>query len=248
MPGLNVVFEKIGRVWLRSSTVLKLTHTTRNYGYDWTHSSAKWYRHATLKKLRKQQQNRCCYCRRVINYNKGAYELDHIIDKGSSKRKYARFCFELRNLALACKDCNNNKGTKAVLFKDLKARAPYPMDKDLYNWVHPHLHNYSDHITIHAGWIYEARGANPIGLQVIRNCHLDLLSAKEAKNRHAHVMGAASLDEALHRVAGFRTEAGLDRLCKEFGESLSKRWKRGGAEIEAAIRRCAAQPTVAGVI
>jgi uncharacterized protein (TIGR02646 family) len=236
MATIDVEYENIGRVRLQSKTIAKIAYTINTYGYEWTHSSADWYRKLVLIKLRRQQKNRCCYCRRTINYNKGAYELDHIIDKGSKGGRYGRFCFDLRNLALACKDCNNNKGTKAVLFKDLSINAPYPTDKAVFNWVHPHLHDYSEHISIHTGWIYEAKSGNSMGLQVITHCKLDQLSAKEAKNRRAHVMGAASVKEALSRVAGYKTEAGLDTLCKQFGKSLGSRWKKGDAEIEAAIR------------
>ncbi|WP_285309520.1 HNH endonuclease [Stenotrophomonas maltophilia] len=236
MAQINAEYERIGRVNLRASTQLKLAHTIRNYGYDWSHSSAEWYRKSIVKRLRKQQKDRCCYCRRVILYNKGAYEVDHIIDKGSHKKKYGRFCFELQNLALACKDCNNNKGIKSVLFNALPANAAYPTNQAAFNWVHPHLHDYSAHITIHTGWIYEARAGSQLGLKVISNCKLDDLQEKEVKNRRAHVMAASSYNEALHRVAGFATEAGLEALCKEFGARLSRKWNTGNAMIEDAIR------------
>jgi hypothetical protein len=236
MAKIDVKYEKVGRVKLRATTTAKLAYTINNYGYDWTHSSAAWYRRSILKRLRKQQKDCCCYCRRAINYNKGAYELDHIIDKGSLKKKYGRFCFELRNLALACKDCNNNKGVKSVLFKSLGPEAPYPVDKTAFNWVHPHLHEYSAHISIHTGWVYEAVDSCPLGLQVIQNCKLDELNAKELMNRRVHVMGAATFREAILRVSSYETEAGLDSLCREFGSRLAKKWKRGEAEIDGAIR------------
>lgn len=236
MAIIDAEYEKIGRVRLRTSTLTKLSHTVNKYGYDWAHYSADWYRKSIVKRLRKQQRNRCCYCRRSISYNKGAYEVDHIIDKGSDKKKYSRFCFELRNLALACKDCNNNKGTKSVLFKALSAKAAYPTHHSAFYWVHPHLHDYSAHISIHTGWIYEANAACPLGLKVITNCKLANLQDKEVRNRRAHVMAAASLKEALYRVAGFETEAGLEALCIEFGTSLAKKWKEGNATIEEAIK------------
>jgi len=231
MAQIDPVFQKIRSVNPRKKTTEKINKTIQVHGYDWGHSSADWYRKSVTKRLRKQQQGRCCYCRRTINFNKGAYEVDHIIDKGSRKKMYSRFCFEFMNLALACKDCNNNKGTKSVLVADLAAADIYPSSGAAFNWVHPHFHRYSDHILIHHGWIYEAVDGSAEGLKVIEDCELYLLSNKEVRNRELFVRAAASLNESLLRAAGFKSEAGLQNICKEFGALLAKKWNRGEAEI-----------------
>ncbi|WP_216857611.1 HNH endonuclease, partial [Burkholderia sp. S171] len=125
MAIIPVHFERIERFWLAPVYKTKITAGVTLYGYNWTHSNFDWLKELLKKRLRKRQSDRCCYCRRALVFDRGHVELDHIIDKGSQSGIYARFTFEPRNLALACKDCNNNKGTKKVLTKPLATNSPY---------------------------------------------------------------------------------------------------------------------------
>jgi hypothetical protein len=237
MAVLPVHFERVERFWLAPVYKSKIAAGIALYGYAWTHSNFDWLKVLLNERLRGRQSDRCCYCRRALVFDKGHVELDHIIDKGSQNGMYARFTFEARNLALACKDCNNNKGTKPVLANPLAPNSPYPQHPRAFLWVHPHLHEYSDHITIHQGWVYEAQNASLDGLAVIRKCNLDKLRSKERENRRVLVDGAANLKDAVARAVGMVGDVGLDNLCKELGSHLSKKWKSAScAEVQQAIR------------
>lgn len=233
---LNPVFERIETPKVTAADKLKLASNIAAVGNKWGSSAFGWYKTWLIKELRALQKDKCCYCRRVILFNKGAREIEHIVDKG----KQADYTFEVRNLALACKDCNNNKGVKSVLapaFKLAKG-APYPTSENSYLWVHPHLHKYSAHIIIHQGWVYEARNMSPQGGAVITKCKLYDLEALESKNRVAFICAAQTLESAVERASGFVDEAGLDRICREVAPALSALWAgKSSKTIDDAIRR-----------
>lgn len=237
MALLPAHYQRISRNYLSAAQRKKIADGVALYGYDWSHSNFDWYKEFLKKRLRARQSNRCCYCRRVLLFNRGLVEIEHIIDKGSKTSRYSRFTFEPKNLALSCKDCNNNKGRKPVLKTPLGNAAPYPKQIGAYIWVHPHMHNYSDHILIHTGWIYEARNGSPEGLKLIQNCMLHKLQGKERSNRMVMVEGAATFGQAILQAAAYVDEAGLDNICREFGARLSGRWKgKSAAEVSQAIR------------
>lgn len=237
MAELSVHYERIERIWITSGTKTKLDACIVAHGYDWTHASFAWFKKLLHKRLRLRQKDRCCYCRRPLVFDKGRLEIEHIVDKGSNKGTYKRFTFELRNLALACKDCNNAKGTKRVLVAALPPAAPYPGRADEFIWVHPHFHRYSEHLIIHQGWIYEARNGSKEGLAVIVKCFLAELPAKERANRRVLVSGASDLNDAVAKAIGMAGEAGLDALCHELGAGLADKWNSTPAKVEAAIRQ-----------
>lgn len=237
-------FDRIERLWLKPAQKAQVGAGVAAHGYNWTHSNFDWLKSNLNKRLRKRQKDRCCYCRRPLKHDKGLVELDHIIDKGAQKG-FPHFTFEIKNLALACKDCNNNKGTKTVLSTSISKTAPYPVQPSAYTWVHPHIHRYSEHILIHQGWVYEAHNKSPNGLAVITKCMLHKLAEKEAKNRRVIVSGAADLNDAVAKAIGLVGEVGLDALCQELGGFLAAQWKTSTPQqIQDAIRRTYASITV----
>jgi 5-methylcytosine-specific restriction endonuclease McrA len=236
MPELDTHYERIDRIWLNETNRLRLADCIKNRGFNWVHGDFDWFKVILKKRLRQRQQHRCCYCRRVLRYDKGVVEIEHIVDKGSNNGEYKRFTFEIKNLALSCKDCNNAKGIKKVLVSPLKKAAPYPKRAADFTWVHPHFHKYSEHIIIHQGWVYEARDGSKEGLAVIKNCFLDDLAKKELQNRKLTVDGATDLKDAICRAIGVVGDVGLDALCQEVGKTLAKKWNSTHKEIEENIR------------
>ncbi|MBT0622535.1 HNH endonuclease [Pseudomonas fluorescens] len=236
MALIPIHFERIERFWFVPFQRARISKGV-NSGYEWPHSNFDWLKDNLNKRLRKRQLDRCCYCRRALKYDRGLVELDHIIDKGAQKG-IPRFTFEAKNLALSCKDCNNNKGTKSVLARPLLANTPYPTQQNAYVWVHPHFHKYSEHILIHQGWVYEAHNGSPNGLAVITKCMLNKLAKKETLNRQVIVDGATDLNDAIARALGLVSEVGLDKLCHELGGYLSEKWKTATpTQIQNEIRR-----------
>lgn len=237
MALLPIHYERIERFWLLPAQKTKIAEGIASYDYDWTHSNFDWLKVNLNERLRKRQKDRCCYCRRPLRYDRGLVEIDHVIDKGA-KGGIPRFTFEPKNLALACKDCNNNKGSKSVVSKPVSGNAPFPVNSGAYIWVHPHIHKYSEHILIHQGWVYEAKNRSPNGLAVITKCMLHKLAEKEAKNRQVIVSGAADLNDAIARAIGLVGEVGIEELCQELGGFLSAQWKSATPwQIQDAIRR-----------
>jgi len=237
MTELNIRYERIDRLWLNETNRQRLADCITSRGFNWEHGDFAWFKEILKARLRLRQKDRCCYCRRALRYDKGVVEIEHIVDKGSNKGEYKRFMFEIGNLALSCKDCNNAKGVKKVLASTLTKAAPYPKRAADFTWVHPHLHKYSEHLIIHQGWVYEARGGSKEGLAVIKNCFLADLALKERKNREVLVGGASELTEAIGHAVAVVGDVGIDELCRELGEALAKKWRSTPAKVEAAIRQ-----------
>lgn len=237
MPSIPIHYERIDRLWLNETNRKKLSKSIKLRGYNWEHNEFNWFKVELRKRLRKRQKDRCCYCRRVLRHDKGVVEIEHIIDKGSNNGKYKRFCFEIKNLALSCKDCNNAKGTKKVLNSALAKSAGYPSRAKDYMWVHPHFHKYSDHIIIHKAWIYEARAGSKEGLKVIENCFLHKLADKERLNRETVVNSASDLRSAVYLTVGLIEDVGLDALCQELGGTLARTWNSTPKKVAEAIRK-----------
>lgn len=233
---LNPGFERIDTPKITAVDKLKLASNIAAIGNKWGSSAFGWYKTWLIKELRALQKDKCCYCRRVILFNKGAREIEHIVDKG----KKPDYMFEVENLALSCKDCNNNKGVKSVFAPtfNLVKGSVYPKSEKSYLWVHPHVHKYSDHIIIHQGWVYEARNMSPQGGAVITKCKLNDLEELESKNRVAFICAAQTLESAVDRASGLVDETGLDRICREVAPALSALWAgKPRKTIDEAIRR-----------
>lgn len=234
---INPKFENIAPIVLSAAQQAKLKAGVTKYGHDWKHSNFDWLKDILKTELRKLQSDRCCYCRRILRFDKGPVEIEHVVNKARNG-DYEHFTFETKNLALSCKDCNNGKGQKKVLRVALAAHSPYPTAAVSFLWVHPYFHKYSDHILIHEAWVYEAIGRSPEGFAVIKNCKLADLWDKERRNRQALIESAENLSAGLQKAVGMVEEIGLDELCKELAPMLVTLMGSGGniAKAEGALR------------
>ena len=89
-----------------------------------------------------EQKYICSYCRQQIKVEHSMiWDIEHIVAKSS----HPQFMFEPKNLCLACKDCNVNKGAQNVLKKEKTNK--YPTGSEEFYIIHPHFDRYTDHIT-----------------------------------------------------------------------------------------------------
>lgn len=183
-------------------------------GRDWGSSAHDRAKEALKTALFDAQGGRCAYCRRPIKRELGHNEIDHILPKlrsgdeekfkqneRTSRRStagYPTFTFVPKNLAIACKRCNQRKGTfDARKYRNVDAVAAYSLDEDYYEWVHPHIHDYSDHIEILNGFIFHAKEASPNGECVISACGLSDVAAVERAAADLRIKNAADYAVAL---------------------------------------------------
>lgn len=139
--------------------------------------------------LRATQLGRCCFCRRHL-YDNYATHLEHFIDKGT----FPQFRYEILNLALSCGTCNIKKNAHfatwdrryrfitrnfvgpvparcPVLKGRLTSGDPFPTIPGDFRWVNPYVHDYSHHIALVRGWVFE--GQSPEGKRTIRGLRLN---------------------------------------------------------------------------
>lgn len=167
--------------------------------------------------LRAIQQGRCAYCRRLLSYVEDT-DLEHVVERATNPD----FCYEILNLALSCSPCNTSKNktfkkvairlgtgknpkyTSLILRKQVLTGSPYPSVTSDYRGVHPHLDNYSQHIQIWRGWIYQPKSAK--GRRTIRNIKLNELAAIERRLRQERLLARKGV---LSKMVGMLAE--LDR-------------------------------------
>lgn len=144
------------------------------------------------KRLLKLQFWRCVYCQSPIQNESGHRELDHILPKDRSpwnndKKRvsnlyedrrhtfgYEKFTYEPKNLIVACKICNTNKGTFDPRRNRSRKIQKYPLHSGLI-WLRPYDESYAKHIIFDPlTWTY-ARNSEE-GDYVIWTCKLNDLS------------------------------------------------------------------------
>jgi 5-methylcytosine-specific restriction endonuclease McrA len=140
-------------------------------------------------RLLKLQRWRCVYCQSPIQNESGHRELDHILPKDKSpwdndiKRVsnlyddrrhtlgYENFTYEPKNLIVACKICNTNKGTFDSRRNRSRKTHKYPPHSRLI-WLRPFDESYATHIKFDPStWTYTRNSDE--GDFVIWTCKLD---------------------------------------------------------------------------
>lgn len=112
----------------------------------------------------REQAYRCCYCRQPLYAHHGrVWDVEHIIARATR----CDFMFVPRNLAVACVECNQAKGQTPVA--DPRRRT-FPERADAYAIVHPHFHDWDEHIEIEGEGTYHA--LTPEGKFTIYHCDL----------------------------------------------------------------------------
>lgn len=194
--------------------ILDELEASRLQGTGWESDAHKKAKNLLKRALFAAQRSRCAYCRRRIRDELGRVEIDHVLPKKATKnvrhadsnddrkrrstRGYPGFTFVGQNLVLACKRCNNRKGSyDSRADRSQPVPAAYPSRQVEYNWVHPYLHSYSLHIEILAGYLYLPVDGSPEGKAVIRACRLDKLGAIELRSAEEAVKGSLGLEDAL---------------------------------------------------
>ncbi|RUM00653.1 HNH endonuclease [Rhizobium chutanense] len=184
-------------------------------GWNWDDAKATKAKEALKAVMFEAQQNRCFYCRRRIKDMLGHSELDHILPKDGrgriparlvsnerSDRKntvgYSRFTFEPLNLVLSCKPCNTAKGTyDSRSDRSIDALEEYVSDDgNYYEWVHPFIHAYEDHIILLKGLIYQPAQGSINGDAVISACKLASVAAVERMACEKKVKEATKVKKA----------------------------------------------------
>lgn len=92
--------------------------------------------------LAKKQKHRCCYCQRYLYNIAHAKPIEHILPRHS----FPRFSLTMKNLAVACYDCNLKK-SKTVWWSGINPAGVYPVGSQLTAAFHCNHHSYNDHIS-----------------------------------------------------------------------------------------------------
>lgn len=181
---------------------------------DWKKDSFDGLKTSLKEELFAAQNSSCAYCKQEIIPDDGRVEIDHIIPKKTAPQ----FTFTKRNLILTCKRCNNRKGqhnTTNQTDKYLKKLSNYPAIKSNFNWVHPYLHNYDEHISIINGCIFTVVNNSDNGRAVIQFCKLDKIPQIMSRIRIAKIKHARTPMKALLKIVGEYPETDANILATD---------------------------------
>lgn len=213
-----------------SDALLVALAESRASGHGWSDSY-----HGNMKSLLKEyllelQESRCFYCRCDIKDVLGFLEIDHILPKASrgnpalwasnerSRRRrtggYSQYEFTLYNLILTCKRCNHRKGSYDAR-KNRANPAPefYNLDSKYFEWIHPYLDIYEDHISRLEGLIYQVVNSSYKGGAVIHACRLDKIEAAERAARTRKVKRNKNYKDAVSDLLAERGSIGWTGLA-----------------------------------
>jgi 5-methylcytosine-specific restriction endonuclease McrA len=197
-----------------SNALLVAIAASNSSGRGWSESC-----HDNMKVLLKDylldlQECRCFYCQCDIKDVLGFLEIDHILPKAprgdpalwtsndrTRRRRtagYPQYEFSFYNFVLTCKRCNNRKGSyDARKVRANQAPAIYNLDSNYFEWIHPYLDIYEDHISRLEGLIYQAVNSSPKGGAVIYACRLDKIEAAERAVRNRKVKRNRNYKDAI---------------------------------------------------
>lgn len=178
---------------------------------DWEKSTLKSYKERVREHYRKQQNQKCVYCRMDVSLATSYIHIEHIVPKSL----HPEWMYEPLNLCVACANCNSAKNNQEVLSD--KNTKSLPTDSSGYLIIHPHFDRYFEHIEIVDGLLY--KGLTPKGVKTIELGNLTrigllterakLLIMKDQENFHysnllitytQNYMWIANMDELLKEI------------------------------------------------
>lgn len=190
---------------------------------EWDDKSLAPLKNLIRLNLRKEQQGRCIFCRRIILIERrnACEDIEHFLDK--SKSEYRRWAFCFVNLALACHACNLEKGVRDLGSTQVKQSVGYVVGAGAYRWLHPYFDSYHDNIEILRGWTYSIKINAPAAAQarnMIDECKLANVQAIEASaeaiKKHIYrltVLTGKAMNSNRNELA-----KRLNEMCKTYQE------------------------------
>lgn len=192
---MNIGFERIAPTPQYPAGVVAAA--LNNYAWTSKANVVNQFKDGLKIALRAAQLGRCCFCRRRLSDNI-ATDLEHFIDKDG----FNEYRFEIANLALSCGTCNVKKNGYFVSWSAQMERrsknfvgprpricpvvniaihvgAAFPTSPAVFRWVNPHVHNYSEHISLHKSWVF--RGVTTVGRRTVRCLRLNNLGEVERR-------------------------------------------------------------------
>jgi hypothetical protein len=111
--------------------------------HGWDDVRAKELKKKLKKYLLKSGIDFCCYCRVPMrNWHKLSIDLEHVLPKG----KFPIFTFSVKNINVACKRCNMGIKLEDHTFYIGTAQQMEAFESEHYNFIHPNLDRYEDHL------------------------------------------------------------------------------------------------------
>ncbi|TDV42907.1 uncharacterized protein (TIGR02646 family) [Pseudomonas helmanticensis] len=211
MSGFDIIKRKN---WGAAEKTLLLAYFKGGHK-EWSKSNLKLVRDSVRKYLLRVQKHSCAYCRRRLSAEIGRNEIDHVVAKALPGM--ARFTYEHSNLVAACKRCNWLKKNHNVLARTLLPTDAYPLATVDYNWVHPYIHRYSDHIEIVSGYLFREIGSvdsKARGKSVIDVCKLNSLGSVESRRMFEIAQASESHHTAIMKLVSDNTQLSLPKLAK----------------------------------
>jgi len=179
--------------------------------------------------LRKEQDEVCPYCRRIIVMERrNVYEdIEHFLDK--SKDHYRKYAFSVVNLVLSCHACNFEKSTKDVGSQALIDGGDLRPEHRIFRWPHPHFNDLSACIRKRPGQVYEpirGSGLEAESKAMISDLKLDVPSNIEG--RYAHLMDKVNkinlICQKANEIGGVRNQARVANLLMKQKRILDSLW------------------------
>ncbi len=157
----DIKYSLVGKTYTYSNEDLDLFDDFTPQKGDWIKTDFNAFK-KNLKTLYYSDQNdRCAFCRKVIDFD-GYYEpLEHILYKDG----YPRWMFHPKNLVVTCDPCNGKKRAFDSLVAGYN-RIEFPIRANQFTTLNPHFEDWKEHLKLKKGLFFIAKTVK--GLQTIK--------------------------------------------------------------------------------
>lgn len=193
---------------------------------DWSHQDLKAVKDSIRVILRREQDNRCIYCRRLIKVDRRnvSEDIEHYLDK--SKSYYKKWAFTAANLTLSCRSCNFVKSTKDLGYLALRNDVNLKNGIGRFRWLHPYFDDYHANIEIRRGWVYLVNDNAPnknAAIKMIQECELDKIEQVEKVSERIKLREQRLVNLSLLALRRKRYDR-VEKLLNLITEEKNKNW------------------------
>ncbi len=177
----------------------------QTYSYEWDNDAIEdcdkeefvQFKKKIKQYLIEAQNNKCCYCFHTLQSTHGlVWDIEHIMPK----KNYPIYTYHELNLCVSCKECNQRKYNKEVMFNK-HLSVPYPTSEKFIIY-HPIYDDYEEHIRLEFidENLYVHHSITDKGASLISVCGLIRFSQKVAKMKNVKERRRKALMDIISRI------------------------------------------------
>ncbi|WP_298895746.1 hypothetical protein [uncultured Psychroserpens sp.] len=148
----DIKYSLLGKTYVYDNDDLDLLDGYEPQKGDWKDGAFDDFK-KNIKTLYYNDQNeRCAFCRKIINFEGYTEPLEHILYKD----RYPQWMFHPKNLVVSCDPCNGKKSKFNSLVNGCSLNV-FPIQPQYFVTLNPHLEDWNHHLKLKKGLFFIAK-------------------------------------------------------------------------------------------